>query len=201
MDPNKRLDRYGSFMLNVCSVILPFYTYQGTGSGPLDESAISAISPEALSDVIDEGRRHFDRQLDSLDKQRLRAQAAFTAAVVFLGFMGAKFSAVSHRDFALSRHGKWGLWIVYWAALTCLSIGLAGAASPILARVPFGSVKIKQIAASGTSSKSYLAEHYLNNSEKLESMVLMLLWTLRYAIRFLIFGTIFGCITLAVIYG
>jgi hypothetical protein len=199
MDINKRFDRYGSFIKNVISVILPFYTYQGTSSERINERKISDESPEVRQDVIDEGRRHFDRQLDSLDKLRLRAQAAFTAAIVFLGFMGAKFSAVSHRDLTLN-HNKWLLWAVYYVALVCLTIGLAGSASPILARVPFDSLSIKKILTSEIGSRIYLSCHYLNNSEKLESMVLMLLWTLRYAIRFLIFGTVFGCITLAVIY-
>ena len=190
LDPHKLPDRLISSGLDIVRVIMPYRAYRGIGDKPPKDLP---IPDDKVQDILDEGRRHFDRQLDSLDRLRLRGQFAFTAAVVFLGFLAAKFSAVRH-------HGSW-IWLWYILALALLSIGLAGAASPILARIPFASINLKDIATPEMGSKKYLAVHYLRISKRLESVVLRLLWTLRYAMRCLIYGTIFGCITLAIVYG
>ncbi len=80
-----------------------------------------------LTYALDEGRRQIDRQFESLERVRTRAQFLFTTCIGLLVviFAGRHTMVAAKGDFALA---GWAL------AIACTGLGMFGAASVIVAR-------------------------------------------------------------------
>ncbi len=99
---------------------------------------IADLTEEQLQVVLDEGRRHLDRQRQDLERVQTRSATAATIGL-------AEIALLSNGGATVIRAG--GFWVVPWlTGVICVFLGVAGAVSLLTTRPTVAAPNVNDIA-------------------------------------------------------
>jgi hypothetical protein len=157
---------------------------------PVEAKAdLSRWADEELTLMIEEGRRQLDRQFDSLEKVRGRAQWLFSIALVLAG------AAASLATSIFPRPSCWALlfWIMCLVATSWSALGFA---ATITVNARFGAIAANKLSRYAPPIKLALATAYAEMLDIGEQTLNTRLTVLRQAVVWLIVGAALALATL-----
>jgi len=118
---------------------------------PERDPDIDELTEEQLQVVLDEGRRHLDRQRQDLERVQTRSATAATIGL-------AEIALLSNGGATVIRAG--GCWVIPWAAgVICVFLGVAGAVSLLTTRPTVAAPHVNEIATYGGRDPLYCAAY------------------------------------------
>jgi hypothetical protein len=141
----------------------------------------STWTDEQIDLLIDEGRRQLDRQVEDLERVRLRAQVTFVVGLALLGAAGSVRSAISSAN-------EVALWVLWGLALAVTAWAILGAAATAVARADMNMIHATVLSQYTGDVKRQLAHDYAKSAPAGESQVAARLTNLRVAVAYLLLG-------------
>jgi hypothetical protein len=141
----------------------------------------SAWTDEQVDLLIEEGRRQLDRQVEDLERVRLRAQVTLALGLALLGAAGSLRSTVSAAHVVV-------LWVLWCVALAVTGWAILGAAATAVVRADMSMIHATVLSRYTGDVKRQLANDYAGSAPAGESQVAARLTNLRIAVAYLLVG-------------
>lgn len=141
----------------------------------------SAWTDEQIDLLIEEGRRQLDRQVEDLERVRLRAQVTLALGLALLGAAGSLRSTISAAHVVV-------LWVLWGLALAVTGWAILGAAATAVVRADMNMIHATVLSRYTGDVKRQLAHDYANSAPAGESQVAARLTNLRIAVAYLLVG-------------
>lgn len=150
--------------------------------------ALSALTSDEHTLIIEEGRRQLDRQMADLERIRNRAGALATVSLALVAAVVTKTAGILKQPWPVIT-----LWVI---ACALAALAVAGAASVMSARAVFGRTDTDMAAQGARPVRRYLAEAYAENVAIGEETVKTFLTVFRDAVALTITSAILFLIVL-----
>lgn len=179
------------YMAHVVALFRPGKTPRGFSTMPGNASKVGDLSnwdDDALSILIDEGRRKLDHQAARFDRLRQTAQVVLPIGVALMVVVGSELARIQAEAASCKRYvlyGGWGL------AMTLVLVGTLGSASILVTRATFGTVLPTLLSQQdpghlrGTLAETY-ADQVATGEDTLNTRLTLQWWS----VFFLILGGI-----------